>query len=322
MTRIWFYLKNTFLTVGRTSYKKTLSIARGHVCALFVKKDEEDILLMHDRILPVYDAFSDLYAIWMAYKGAVRGQTARFKELLSQLQTKMYNWDLHIQLVFPEKSSDYVFLFHNGRKPFNQGTYEQRISAIESLSIKLLEYEAFASIQSEVLQYHKALRSARNVQQGKVGMLKATAREMKTAHLNLGIMLYANLGMLMSKYAANPEKVQMFFDLELIRSPKKKKNTGFTNIFTLRIPVNISKEAGISFSVDSILLFYNDSIIPLEVYTATDKNDPIPAQTITINPDEEKRMKVNELGTPGNRFLFVVNHDMHEEGRMEITLVK
>ncbi len=322
MKRLWFYVVNTFLTAGRNSFKKVLSIAGGHVSMLDAKKSDADILLMFNRISPVCEFFSNLYATWLAYKGAVSAETQRFKELLNQFQPKMYNWDLQIQLVFPEKSSDYTFLFPNGKKPFYNGTYDQRVSAIETLSLNLKEYASLAAIQLEVKKYFDDLKSARNVQQKKIGLLKEKAHEMKSAHVALANLLYANLGLLMNKYANEPEKIQAFFDLELLRSHKSKDDTVPSDTFMLSIPTNINKEAGISFEVDSTLLFYNDSNVPLEVYTAADKNDPIPAQTITIDPDEEKELNVNELGAPGNRFLFVVNHDLNEVGKMEITLVK
>jgi hypothetical protein len=321
MKRIWFFLNNVFISFSKRSYKKLLSISLSHVSILEAKNGDTDIMLLFTRTLPLYNVFINIYEEWTMLKGDSAGETKRFKNLLDDFPTKMYNWDLKIQAIFPETSPEYTILMPKGKKPFYNGTYDQRVSNIGSLSKNLLKYPALASVQTEVQEYYTELAGSRKLQQQKVGLLKSKSEDLKSAYLSLGNMLYANLGMLINKYATEPKKIQPFFDLELIRSHSTKKELPI-DTYSFIVTPNSSKEAGISFEIDTEFLFYNNSNVPLEVFTGAEKDSPIPAQMITIAPGEEKKLAPNELGAPGNHFLFVVNNDMTEEGEIEITLLK
>ena len=315
------FQKNIFLSVTENSKKRMQSIASSHTAALEAEKADADLLVLFNRTKPLTTVFNNDFAKWLSACAFQKSETERFKNLLEEIPQKLREWNVPIQQVFLEKTFDYIFLFPKGKGVFYKGTYEQRITELNSFVDRLNKYPQLSDVKDLVSAFCQFAENSRLSQQKSSDLLKQSSLILEDKRIELSYMFYANLGMLMNKYAHNTEQISRFFDPKLLSRYNHKDEEG-TDTYEISLAPNSKKEAGIQFGVGATLLFFNNSNIPLEIYTAPDKTSPAPEQPIIIEPNSEKSYMINELGALGNRFLYIENKDLHEEGEIEITLIK
>jgi len=321
MEKNWNFLNNTFWVKTSESKKKMLTLAADHLAKLEAGKADPVIGTMYVRTKPLYEAFDAKYALWKASKGTHEGETQRFTDMLQLLPGKLQSWDLKIQPVLPAKSPDYKLLFYDARNPFYKGTYEQRINAGFALASNLGKYPELANVKDEVFAFFTALQNARSVQQQQEGGVDTVSDDLTAAHHALAVIMYANLGLLMDKYAGNPENIEAWFDLRLLRKHLPKDGgQGMEDTFELTVPARKVMDAGIKLSANETLYLNNTGAVPLSVYTATDTATPPPATLQTIEPDTDAEFSVAELGNPSNTLLMLVNNS-DKDGSLEIGIV-
>ncbi|MCA9205396.1 MAG: hypothetical protein KDA59_20230, partial [Planctomycetales bacterium] len=86
------------------------------------------------------------------------------------------------------------------------------------LAQRLAAFPDFASLRSTIEAFHTSLESARNTQQGTESEISEASVEAEAARVALAIGMYANVGRLMEKHAANPGRLGDYFEIALLRS--------------------------------------------------------------------------------------------------------
>jgi len=122
--------------------------------------------------------------------------------------------------------------------------------------------------------------------------------------------LYGNLGYLMYKYQATPEKIDELFDFSLLRPRKHAKTVAEgdkENSLTLMVPPASVAVAEISFTDETKFSFYNSGSVNLGIFTASQPNAAVPSDVHLLPPDEELVIKASQLGAAGSTFLLVNN---------------
>ena len=145
--------------------------------------------------------------------------------------------------------------------------------------------------------------------------LKETVDKSEQARMTAAEVMYGNLGVLMNKFRDNPVQVEEYFDLSIIRT-----HIGKTvpEPYAMDVVAASQREAGISFDKDTEFTFYNSGEVPLFVYTGSAPETPCPANAIVVNPEEEKTVMAEDLGSITNRYLFIANKDENVDGSVEI----
>jgi hypothetical protein len=225
--RKWPYLINTFYVNTVDSIKKALSLSQDHWAKLLANQGDADILAIKNYFQPFLDSFLAAYNQLQSRLGIYKGKTQTFEETLEELEKVKINlWRGKVFVVFPEGTADATAIFPQGRKPFQKGTYEQQVAAVQTLAETLATYTSQPSLialSSEVAAYYIIISGARALQQTDEGSTETLRSNLKQAHVNLCNALYANLGSLMFKYAATPLVIENYFDLTLLRENEKDK---------------------------------------------------------------------------------------------------
>ncbi|MBI4945767.1 MAG: hypothetical protein HY840_05125 [Bacteroidetes bacterium] len=218
-TNIWHYLENQFDNATKGSFKLMNTINADHFAKLQAQQSDPDIAALLARTTPAHDNYIDAYSVWFSARGIYKGETDRMENYVYELSsTKIKQWDAQIQMLYLEGTSDYIVILPNGRKPFNRGTMDDRISHLQSLADNLAAYPALAATMNDVIAFHTTLNDARDVQQQKEGLLNNASDLTETARRDIATMMYKNLGLLMDKYAANLNLVSNFWELSLLSS--------------------------------------------------------------------------------------------------------
>src|ERR1039457_1803508 len=127
--RPWHYLINTFLVATFGSYRAMSKIANYTLNALNLP-DNTLLYIQYNRLLPLVTDFSIKYALWIASLGTSAGSVnSLYVEFQMLRGTYIITWDLQIQTVYRIKTEMYKSLMKNRRKPFQQGSFEDRFIA-------------------------------------------------------------------------------------------------------------------------------------------------------------------------------------------------
>ena len=279
---------------------------------------DADIAMLFALFHPVFALFAQLYSSWLAALGVYKGETLRLENKMKELsKTKIREWEGAVQALYIEGSEEYTILFPNKRKPFQTGTYEQRLAAVEGLGERLAPYAALAPLKALVDAFATDLRSIRLMQQQKEQLADTASSNLESQRVLLAVMFYGVLGFLMFKFRAEIARVTDFIDFSLLNA---KGSDDVPTIFEREIPAN---------SVDNITEgFAADQLFAIEVlegggayfYTADSKTQTYTGPGVFKGPGASQKFNVGELG--GLKEFLNVHNQNGAVVKIKITLVE
>ncbi|MGE0637586.1 MAG: hypothetical protein AB7G44_10770 [Bacteroidia bacterium] len=313
------YLDNRFDNATRKNRKRMLTASTDTDAKLSAQQmSDADIAMLFGLFHPVFALFAQLYASWLAALGVYKGETLRLENKMKELsKTKIREWEGAVQALFIEGSEEYTILFPNKRKPFQTGTYEQRLAAVEGLGERLGAYPALLVLKTAVDVFATDLRNIRLVQQQKEQLADTASTNLEQQRVLLAVVFYGVLGFLMYKFRAEITRVTDFIDFSLLNA---KGSDDVPTIFEREIPAN---------SVDNITEgFAADQEFEIEVlegggayfYTADSKTQTYTGSGIFRNTGPSQKFTVPELG--GMKEFLNVHNQTGAMVKVKITLVE
>ena len=217
----WKYAKNMFINATDRRRGLMLRVGADHVAKLQAKlglPPDPDIQVCLNRIQPLFDQFQLKMVVFDVKSGTRKGQTEVLGDLLAELAgSRIKQWDITVQNTFLAGTPQYTQIFPNGRGPFQSGAQDVRILAVQTLAQRLAPFAGLSALKTTVEAFHTSLEAARNTQQGTEGEISSASDAAEAARVALAIGLYANLGRLMEKHAANPDLLGGYFEVALLR---------------------------------------------------------------------------------------------------------
>jgi len=219
MTRPYRFFINPFFSITRTSNRIALTVGVDHHAKLLGGQADPDIAELLLSFEPVLEAFKTVDANLSGVLGGYKAKTQNVEELFETVNSeKLAYWEGQIFYFYPKGTVKATELFPKKRRPFQQGTYEQRIQAIKVLGSVCAATPNLAAVGANILAFHTQIESARVAQQSEGEAAVAAQRSLReTARLLLCEELYGNMAALMHKFRKNPEAVGDFFEMELLR---------------------------------------------------------------------------------------------------------
>lgn len=226
-TSVWGFLHNPFLTRGGRNYKVAYELAKFTDAALFARIGDPYFNGLYIIFHPLFQSLEAEYNDWESQRGIQKGSTASLDNLLEQLSTndeaneilsKINEWQVAVQAVFPKITPTYIAIFPLGSAPFMNGEKDARIAAVAALSVTLGGYPALAAVKANVDAFLALLNAARLTQQGKISDTATDSDEVSVAVETAMVGMFAVYGSLINHFAATPESAGALFDLELLRN--------------------------------------------------------------------------------------------------------
>jgi len=311
----WQYQQNQFCNCTKTSYKRMSLIAADHDSKLKAQSSDEEIQILYNYFHPRCKAFEEKYSEWLKSKAIYKGFTQLVKNYFSQLSAdKIGTWDIQVQVVYRHKTSEYIQIFPYGRKSFQQGSYEQRILALNNLIKVIGDDEKLTKVKDDVISFTSLLTNARNSKQEKEKDVSRLADELEQQRINCAKGMYYTLGGLMQKYVDQTECIGNFYELESIRNighTEQKHDESITGSINARAKI-ILFEGG--FIPETEFLFRNIGSTQLQFYVVETKFDPIPEQVLTLEAGNEIIAVASQLGANGKFLLMLSNPDESNPG--------
>ena len=185
-TRIWIFLINTFFVNTVKSIKNALSLTQDHLAKLTANEADADILAIKTNYLPLHTAFVTAHNQLESKLGIYKGKTQSFEEILQELSKEKINeWRGKVFAVFPEGTDNATAIFPRDREPFQKGTYDERVEAVDTLSVTLGTYTTeptLVTLSGTVAAYYITISGARALQQTNEGSVATLRTNLKAAN--------------------------------------------------------------------------------------------------------------------------------------------
>lgn len=183
---------------------------------------DSDFTTMQGRTTPVKTAWDTAYNGWIAARGFYKGKTQALEGKLADLSgLRIKQWDIAIQGVFLDGTSEYTQLLPNGRGPFQQGAYDLRIAEVKALQTRLSPFTGanptLAALAATVGTFHTEVKGLRDLQQGQEGAVNTASTAVEAQRVASANLMFQNLGRLMEKFFLLPVRIEDFYDMSYIR---------------------------------------------------------------------------------------------------------
>jgi hypothetical protein len=312
---------NPFRVVTQRSYKKMLSIGEDHFARLTGLQADPQIAAILLTYTPILQAYKTVDQNLQSAEGTYEGKTQTVEQFFKTLvHEKLPYWEGQIYFVYPKGTPAATALFPDYRKPFESGTYEQRISAIKVLGDKcaLDPSPILVAVSVNMLAFHTQIESARVLQQSQGEAAVANLRTLReTARLLLCDELYGNMGLLMHKHRHNPTDVGQYFQVSYLRSASDNAEVleveanEVENIYDNILPGSITGKKAKNTSNENVTMGF---------YYANSLTDPPQPGDIVIQVPQggHKTFDEAELGPP-KPFFNVINLNAQHEGSIEVS---
>jgi len=205
--------------------KKYLRFIGSHVAKLEDHKADSDILKILNDTQPEVDAYKLLQETLGSAGSGAKGETARWEDLVDTIPEKLHIYDMQIQLKYSKKTPEYISIFPRGYSDiYNKQPYDQIIRNFGAFIQNIEKYPDLATLYTEAKSFYDQMVSTRKTQQLKGEGKTNLSVQLDEAYTHLCETLYGNLGMLMYKYRATPERIADFFSFNMMRLKTRKEN--------------------------------------------------------------------------------------------------
>ena len=217
-TQTWSPTENQFDNGTKNSKKKMNIISSDHDSKLHAQIGNPLIAVLFSFFHAIRLMYLAKYTQWKSTVAAYHGATVNFEQLIAQLSSTMIeDFDIRIQVLFKRGTAQYAALLPNFRIPFQSGEYDERITALGTLSESLTGIVVLAAVKTDVDAFLLQLTTARDQQQGLEGLKQTLSEEVELARVTIAQAMYYTLGGLMQIFSANSIQIANFYDLETLR---------------------------------------------------------------------------------------------------------
>ena len=229
MATVSKYAENQFLSVTIGTFSLTSEIIADTRPRLAFAASQNAIFS------PINAEFISSSAAWDAaetvatnIEAALRAATLALDEKLTSLTRKpdadtnsvLETWDTTIRAAVAYQGTTYTLLLPHGRETLTAGTIEQQIDAIRDFGVRLSQQTTkptLVALGTTVTTFATAARTLRTAQTTYKSQLEDARGDLETLRILNCQILYAMVGIGMSAFRNNPERVDELFSLSLLR---------------------------------------------------------------------------------------------------------
>jgi len=310
----WHYLINQIDNVTKESNILGIRISNTHDGKLFGNISDPFIAGIYETYHPVHVTYIKAMAVHGAKIKLQKEATDIFTSLITKLGFEdINNIDSALQMVYNITTPKYKSLLGTGHAPYQHGTQEERIAALNALKTAMETDVALTAVTSMVDHIYTALTTADTNQKGAISAVEIASKTLEIARKDMSDEQFGDLGLMIHEYRKDPSKATPYYDLQALRN--------FNQTFFQR---HVNKSAS-KFIVERTVeataqaTFNNIGVTTLRFYIATSKTGIIGATYLEVLASETKTVFINTLGDiTALHFFMVENMDAINKG--EFTL--
>jgi len=316
MPQIWRPLINFIDTATEGNFSKSGIVSEFHDSALFAHKSIPIILTMYNTYHPIHLNMMEKLGNWKTQGGIKQGESLSLSQLFIMLRsTKIKLWDISIQNVYTNTSSDYKTLLPNHRIPFQTGKQFDKITEVKSLSQRIGTNTLLVDTKDDIDLFYTQLKDAYDLQKGGISSTSDFSQQMEVARLAMCVAQFSNYGELIHQYASDTSKLVPYFDIaNLHKSPQ----VLFTHTLKALQDYCLFKH---TFGKDDEVAITNPNAFPLKFFKAALKTNKIDETFYVAPPEAKSIIKAAEIGNLDDKFMKVFNPNEIEEAHFEFEIL-
>ncbi len=220
-TTDWLASRNLFRVPMLESVANGMNIAIFSYNVLNLHKDDADpgFLARFTETETVINIVISALGIKGTINSVKLAQTQSVQTMYAEIPAKIRDFEDLVIPVYKRSSIEFKSIFGPDHKRFNTGSYQQKETAIQSVSGAMDRYTGLTTISAEVMDYYDNLVASRQIQQGLISGFKTDSAELRNAMENMILQMDRNLGWLKFFYArilGGQALINAFFALDLI----------------------------------------------------------------------------------------------------------
>lgn len=258
------------------------------------------------------------YSLYKTEEGVYRGLTLAVEQKLAQLSsTKISDWNIAVQVHFKEGTPTYRSIFPRGLSGIYQQTIDGTVVELRALGQRMEPFATLDATRTEVETFADELETLRDTQQQQEGIFEGSADALETLRLAAGNIMYANTGILMDVYFENPEEIERFFELSLIRDTGS--GEGNSDHFEGEVAGGETKNITSDEVKDgNVVRFTNTGTVSLTFFYGLLPTDTSGLPSVTVAAGATETITLGPVD-PARRFLNVTNLST-ETGSYEVAV--
>ena len=235
---IWPRSVNFFFTPIQNSYVGANTIINFTDLRLFLGKADPAILNLYNDYHPLVVTFNAKYSVWSSLRSSNPGNTLGVVQELDLLSsTYIKDWDILVQGFYKNTSPRYKVLLPHKRSPFQTGTIENRVLALNNLVIAIGADANLAALKVTVSTFIADLNLAISKQSGQVGTIDTAITDLDAAAFAAAEGLFLVYGGLITKFYKTPIIIDTFYKVDMLH---KVVQTMYTAILKTLKPKKLS----------------------------------------------------------------------------------
>jgi len=212
------FTRNRFFVYFNFRRTQYLNFINSHIAKLEERKADADILKMLNETQPQVEAYKALQETFGSAGSGAKGETARWEDMVDTIPEKLHLYDLQIQLKYPKKTPEYISIFPRGYSDiYHNQSYAKTIESFGSFVQNIQKYPDLATVFTEAKAFYDLMALTRMNQQVKGEGKANVSDQINEAFAHLCQTLWGNLGLLMYKFRATPERVGDYFDFGMMQ---------------------------------------------------------------------------------------------------------
>jgi len=312
----WIFIQNPIEHATEGSFAKSMIVSTFHDSALLAGSSIPFVHLLYESYHPIHLTLKADYKAWDIQEHAQEGKSLTLEQLFVLLRgTKIRKWDVSIQNEYEKGTERYVALLPDGRGPFQTGSQQSILDAVETLSGAIGTDAALASTKADVDAFLELLDEANTTQKGSKKDTSTLSQQLEISRINMCIAQYGNLGMFINQYKATPQLIPPFFDLVNIRQHHQVMFTGHLKPLYNRV---ICKH---TFDADEQVKITNTGTTDLVFYLGQLKTSKLPTLLHIVPAGTQVTELASVLGDLSNKFVIVYNPNETEMGAYDFEIL-
>lgn len=316
----WSYLNNQFDNVTKSSNLKMVIITSDHFAKLTEQQADPDIAALLGLTTPLHNGFLSAYNTSKSAIAFRKGATLAVNQKLELLRgTKLRHWDAQVQVFFLSGSPEYTIVFPNGLTAFHTSTIDQTVTMLKALADRMDGFPDLVDVKAEVNTFYTELKDLRDLQQGKEQQVGQSSTDLEDARLALAIRMYANLGSLMNKFAATPENIANYWEVQLLQRNNSGNDEDDTQEFTGIVPASSTINVTDTIADEASIVIANTGTVALVVCAAPDATTACGVDSLTLNPGDVYTGTGADFNAAGTH-LNITNNSTDTDGSYSVEI--
>jgi len=215
----WSRTDNFIITATQKSYIGAKGIFDSFDLKLKMGIADPDIQNFYNDFHPLCLAYDDGYSSWNSLRSRGPSTTLGVVQLLEQLSSTLIRaWDIAIQSVYDNTTTEYKSLLPHHRIPFQTGSINSRAIAINSLITAIGTDANLATLKTKIAGFYSLLTAAMILQKSQLQNIDNAILVLDAACKTASEEAYKIYGSFVVKFYKTPKSIDVFFPVSLLKS--------------------------------------------------------------------------------------------------------